>query len=168
MSSSPSRVTLTQFSKLSIYPRSSVLLSAVTGLKYSLSPGLRAGESIDSVVSRITEAADAVSLHRHRPAERGYDRLPLRRHLFSAYKRAEMGDEQTAGDFEQRIRHARAVYNGLREKPTSISIMMTSTDGTQPFVTFASISEMAKTSSSAVNAPKVETIIGLILYLSPH
>jgi len=26
------------------------------------------------------------------------------------------------------------------EKPTSISIMMTSTDGTQPFVTFASIS----------------------------
>lgn len=28
-----------------------------------------------------------------------------------------MGDEQTAGDFEQRIRHARVVYNGLREKP---------------------------------------------------
>jgi len=51
-----------------------------------------------------------------------------------------MGDEQTAGDFEQRIRHARVVYNGLREKSTSISIMMTSTDGTQPFVTFASIS----------------------------
>ena len=79
-----------------------------------------------------------------------------------------MGDEQTAGDFEQRIRHARAVYNGLREKPTSISIMMTSTDGTQPFVTFASISEMAKTSSSAVNAPKVETIIEFTLHLSPH
>ena len=43
--------------------------------------------------------------------------LPLRRHLFSAYKSAEMGDEQTAGDFEQRIRHAGVVYNGLREKP---------------------------------------------------
>lgn len=28
-----------------------------------------------------------------------------------------MGDEQTAGDFEQRIGHAGVVYNGLREKP---------------------------------------------------
>lgn len=46
--------------------------------------------------------------------------------------------------------------------------MMTSTDGTQPFVTFASISEMANNSNSAVNAPKVETIIGLTLHLSPH
>ena len=45
---------------------------------------------------------------------------------------------------------------------------MTSTDGTQTFVTFASIYEMANTSSSAVNAPKVETIIGLILHLSTH
>lgn len=54
------------------------------------------------------------------------------------------------------------------EKPTSISIMMTSTEGTQPFVTFASISEMANTSSSAVNAPKAETIIGFTLHLSPH
>lgn len=86
-------------------------------MKYSLSPGLRAEESIDSVVRRIPEARAAVALHRHRPAERGYDGLPLRRHLFSAYKRAEMGDEQTAGDFEQRIRHAGVVYNGLREKP---------------------------------------------------
>ena len=83
-----------------------------------------------------------------------------------------MGDEQTAGDFEQRIRHAGVSImvfgKSPVEKPTSISIMMTSTDGTQPFVTFASISEMANTSSSAVNAPKAETIIEFTLHLSPH
>lgn len=28
-----------------------------------------------------------------------------------------MGDEQTAGDFEQRIRHARVIYYRLRKKP---------------------------------------------------
>lgn len=38
----------------------------------------------------------------------------------------------------------------------SISIMMTSTDGTRPFVTVAKVSAMAKTIGSTVNAPNVE------------
>jgi|GEM_PF-6885073 hypothetical protein len=38
----------------------------------------------------------------------------------------------------------------------SISIIMTSTDGTRPFVTVAKVSAMAKTIGSTVNAPNVE------------
>ena len=120
------------------------MFSAVTGLKYSLSPGLAPGKvyipkSVESPKPAQLYLCTDIAL----PSEAMtvFHCAAISFLLMSVPRWVTSRPQATLNSASDTPASSIIVFvKSPVEKPTSISSMMTSTDGTQPFVTFASIS----------------------------